>query len=149
MHRAIILAAVLCSGLLPGCSPTSPAGSDDGQPEQQGEATSASEQAMREITRLYDEAMKYAPDDPVEWAKQDLQRIGDWEYRLVTLDKAESADIEAALNELGAELWEVFWVSESLTRITFYLKKSARSYLKLVPVSGLSEAISGSKDASE
>ena len=98
--------------------------------------------ALEQIVELYEEALELAPDDPVKWAKDDIQRIGDWEYRVVVHPKAEPAELEAVLNEFGAERWEVFWVSETLTRITFYLKKPARSYLRMVPVSGISDALS-------
>ena len=119
-----------------------------------GEAPAAEETAdeagyLEELKRFYDQAMEEAPDNPVDWAKEDIGKIGDWEYKIVELDKGDNAEIEAQLNALGAERWEVYWVSESLTTITFYLKKSSRSYLRLVPLSGISKVFTGSDGGAE
>ena len=145
MQKIVGITAIAIAALFAGCS--SPAG-DANSPPENGAATEQST-ALEDIVDLYEEAMKLAPDDPVEWAKDDIQKIGDWEYRVVVHAKAEPAELEAVLNEYGAERWEVFWVSESLSKITFYLKKPARSYLRMVPVSSISEALGTPASAAE
>ena len=112
------------------------------------EATEGEAGYLDELKRFYEKAVEEAPDDPVEWAKDDISRIGDWEYKIVDFPKGDTADIEARLNELGADRWEVYWVSESPTAMTFYLKKSSRSYLRMVPFSSIGRAIT-SPDSSE
>jgi hypothetical protein len=40
---------------------------------------SQAERALEEVKRLYEQAKDKAPENPVEWAKEDIERYGDWE----------------------------------------------------------------------
>ena len=95
---------------------------------------SKTDKALKELKRLYEEAKEKAPDDPVEWAKEDLRRGGDWEYRVVALSAAEAETVEVKLNEYGQDRWEVFWVREEDETVTVYMKRPAKSYLRSVPL---------------
>ena len=105
---------------------------------------SLTDKTLEELKQLYEKAKEQAPDDPVDWAKEDLQRGGDWEYRVVALSAAEAETVEVKLNEYGQDRWEVFWVREEDETVTVYMKRPAKSYLRSVPLSGLGKAISGS-----
>ncbi len=109
--------------------------------ERADDAPSQVDRARQELERLYEEAMKRAPEDPVEWAREDLQRAGDWEYRVVVIPSAEDTALELELNQLGEERWEAFWVRDTQRGLTVLLKRPARSYLRLVPFSDISRAI--------
>ena len=79
----------------------------------------------------------------MEWAKEDIQRWGDWEYRVVVLPEGEARALEAQLNEYGEERWEVFWVDREGGNLKIFLKRPSKSYLRSIPLSELGKAISG------
>lgn len=88
---------------------------------------------------MYEEALARAPegvDEVVGWAREDIGRIGDWEYRIVSLEAGEPAAQEEALNALGEERWEAFWVAPQADgALRVYLKRPAISYLRSLPLS--------------
>ncbi len=127
-HSYILL---LCFSLL-GCS------QETGEPPQ-------TDKVMEELRSLYDKALEKAPDDPVEWAKEDIARYGDWEYRVVVIDDMGVGELEYGLNELGAERWEVFWMERTGGNLIVFLKRPTKSYLRSVPLSGLGKALSGAE----
>ena len=75
--------------------------------------------------------------DTKEWVAEDIRKIGIWEYRTLVVPLDEGTDMEAELNKLGAKRWECFWVDKRATSITFYLKKSGRSYMRALPLRDL------------
>jgi len=111
--------------------------------ERDPRAPSQVERALTEVKRLYEKGRDGAPDDPVEWAKEDFQRWGDWEYRIVVMADGDLASVETQLNELGKERWEVFWIERTDSGLRVFMKRSAISYLRSVPVPGLGKALSG------
>ena len=109
---------------------------------------SQAERALEEVKRLYEQAKDKAPEDPVKWAKEDIERYGDWEYRIIKLADGEPSKLEEQLNKVGKERWEVFWVERSETDYRLFLKRPAISYLRSIPLSKLGRALSGG-DSSE
>lgn len=90
---------------------------------------------------LYEKAKRSGdnvPDDIAEWMKEDLQRVDDWEYKIVRTSPANDASdneaLEALLNELGQERWDCFWVERKNGEIELFLKRPSRSYLKGLPM---------------
>ena len=69
------------------------------------DAPSAAEKALDELQAKYDELNQKEFNDPVKWAVEDLENIGDWEYKVETLPLDSTEEFEAALNELGNERW--------------------------------------------
>ena len=132
MNKSIILGFltfVLSSTL--GCSEKEPG---------TGDKRSPAAQAWKEIEKLYEKAKEEAgdttPGDIVDWAKEDIQRIGDWEYRVVTVAAAGDDVLVERFNELGRDRWEIFWVERFQGgRLRLFLKRPARSYLKSIPLS--------------
>ncbi len=104
---------------------------------------SRTEQALEELQRFIGEVRERAPEDPVEWAKEDLARYGDWEYRVVTLAELEADALEEELNELGQERWEVFWVERTDQGLNLFLKRPTVSYLRAVPFSEIGRVVPG------
>lgn len=85
------------------------------------------------IEQLYGQVKedgKPVADGPVEWALADVQRIGDWEYRVVSLQLTTDMEMEARLNEIGRDRWEAFWVDRREKQIRIFFRRPARSYLK-------------------
>ena len=70
-----------------------------------------------------------------EWLSEDIQNMGAWHYKVVTLDLTQpTVQMEVTLNELGKERWECFHVLPSSEgQTTLFFKKSRRSYLKSIP----------------
>ena len=93
-----------------------------------------------EAQKMYEKARtasEKVSEDSYEWAKDDLEKIGDWEYRVVSLSTVESASLEAELNTLGADRWECFWVAGEGKDAKFLFKRPVRSYLKRIPLRSL------------
>lgn len=109
---------------------------------------SQAKRALEEVKRLYEQAKDKAPEDPVEWAKEDIERYGDWEYRIIKLADSEPSKLEEQLNKVGKERWEVFWIERSEADVRVFLKRPAISYLRSIPLSKLGRALSGG-DSSE
>ena len=96
------------------------------------------------IQELYEtarEAGDDVPSDAYAWAKSDIGRIGDWEYQVVRLDAESDEAILDHLDALGSERWEVFWLERQGAEFRVFLKRPARSYLRLLPVSELSRLV--------
>ncbi len=108
------------------------------------ETPSTADRALDELERRYDDLQQRFDDltgdeldAPVEWAADDLENIGDWEYRVVEVDRLSAEELEAALNELGNERWEVIWIDDTLSGRTIILKRPSISLLSKLPLSAL------------
>jgi len=113
------------------------------------DAPSAAEKALDELQSKYDELSQKELSDPVKWAAEDLENIGDWEYKVETLPLDSAEEFEAALNELGNDRWEVIWMEKNTVGYTVFLKKPAVSYLNKIPLSSLGRFViddSGSEE---
>ena len=142
MNKSVILGFLaLALSSTTGCSEKEPG--TEGKP-------SRATQAWKEIEKLYEKAKEAGdttPGDVVDWAKRDIQRIGDWEYRVVTVATAGDDVFEKRFNELGRDRWEIFWVERFQEgNLRLFLKRPARSYLKLIPLSDLSKLVPGGGD---
>lgn len=72
---------------------------------------------------------KQMAENTGNWFKTDFQKIGDWEYKQVTLNLTELARLEKTLNELGADRWNCFWVQQHGQSLHLLFKRPAVSYL--------------------
>jgi hypothetical protein len=107
---------------------------------QPGEPSTA-ERALAELHQQFEELKRRAGDDPVDWAKEDLENIGDWEYRVAELPETGTEELAAALNRLGDERWEAFWVDSSPNGLRIMLKRPAVSYIGRAPFSVIGHAV--------
>jgi hypothetical protein len=62
---------------------------------------------------------------------------------LLRLNGADDEAMQARLNELGADRWEVFWMEPAGSDFRVFLKRPARSYLRHVPFSQLGRIVPG------
>ncbi len=97
-----------------------------------------------EIQRLYEKAKEKGervPKDIYEWAREDLNGIGDWEYQILTLDDPAPQRLQEKLNEQGVERWECFWIERRGDNLVLYLKRPVRNYLRHIPFSDLMRVV--------
>ncbi len=94
----------------------------------------ASGRSWAEVREAYEKAKRKAremgesmPDKVPDWVKEDLENVGDWEYRVVDTPRDE---LEATLNELGRERWECFSVTVAGKKSQLVLKRRKRSRLR-------------------
>ena len=87
-----------------------------------------------EVRKAYEKARRKAlemgetlPEKMPDWVKEDLKNAGSWEYRVVETPRGE---LEATLNELGAERWECFAVESAGKKSRLVLKRRKRSRLR-------------------
>ena len=87
--------------------------------------------ALEEVQRLYQQAKaagEKVPSDLLEWAREDLARVGRWEYRVAVLE-GDAAEVETRLNEHGAERWECLSLSREKGKWVAVLKRPMGSRL--------------------
>ncbi len=108
------------------------------------ELPSTTDRALDELQRGYDALQRQFEeltsdqlDAPVEWAQEDIENIGDWEYKVVDLGRLSSEELEATLNELGNDRWQVIWIEDNLTGKTIIMKRPAVSIISKLPLSAL------------
>ena len=97
-----------------------------------------------EVERLYERAKETGervPKNVYDWIRQDIENLGDWEYRVVELESSDLKSVEDKLNELGQERWDCIWVQASGKTTRFFLKRPVRSYLTTLPLSQLLKLI--------
>ena len=117
--------------------------------ENESQESSAAQRAMDELQNKYDELIKDKVDVPVEWATDDLENIGDWEYQVVSLSYTSPEDLQSQLNELGNERWEVIWLEAAPGGFLAVLKKPSISYLSKIPLSQLGRIVIGGPEGQE
>lgn len=92
------------------------------------------------VRALYERAREAGddvPGDAYQWAREDVERIGDWEYRVLRLSDDADESIEEELDRLGEERWEVFWLERREEGYRAFLKRRSRSFLRMVPLGEL------------
>ena len=104
------------------------------------------DQSLAQLSAAYDELAGRLQDDSgdaIDWAQEDIENLGDWEYRIVSFDAMPAEAIEAELNALGNERWEVYWIEPSADGMRVYLKRPAVSYLSRVPLGAMLRMFGG------
>ena len=99
---------------------------------------------IEEVSKLYKKAKEsgeQVPDNISDWIKEDISRIGDWEYKVLHMEIEAGIQKESFLNIHGRQRWECFWVRENGEEMEFYFKRPARSYLKSIPLKNLIKLI--------
>lgn len=110
---------------------------------------SAADRALDELQRQYDELVKDKVDIPVDWAADDLENIGDWEYRVEDLSYSSPEDLASQLNDFGNERWEVIWLERTPDGFLAILKKPSISYLSKIPLSKIGTLVIGASSGEE
>ncbi len=132
----LLAAGLLTAALFAGCGETSP-------------EPSAAEQALNELQSKYDELTKDRFDDPIQWASDDLENIGDWEYKVVDLTAVPTDKLESELNAFGDDRWEVIWIDEARGGRVVILKRPAVSLRSRIPLSQLGRMVIGGSESEQ
>jgi hypothetical protein len=123
-----------------------PAGSPEPLPEPDADTESATARALEELAARYEELtglIDSGSGEAVDRVQEDIENLGDWEYRIVMLAQGSSESMEAELNALGDERWEVYWVEPLGGGIRVYLKRPSISYVSRIPLATLIRLIAG------
>ncbi len=122
---------LLLTVALAGCA------SDPDLPASPDDRMAALKQRVQKLYQQARESGQQVPKDALEWAQQDLNRMGDWEYKIVDLPREDPESRQTRLNELGSERWEAFWMEPAGNGIRVYLKRRSKSWLEKIPLSEL------------
>lgn len=124
----------------------------DKEPEPAADPSSADQGALDQVLELYEKAKdagEQVPVDAYEWARNDLENIGDWEYLVIDIPVFDATAVQQRLNELGTERWECIWIQANGNSTSFILKRPTRSYLKHLPLSQLFKLVPRGESAEE
>jgi hypothetical protein len=138
----LLALALTAGGILPGRA----AAQDAADLATDNVAPSMTARMLEELSAAYAQLAAMIGDNPAEavgWAQEDVENLGDWEYRIVEIDERDDTALEAELNALGNERWEVYWVADSNDGLRFFLKRPALSYLSRVPLAALMRMLGG------
>lgn len=102
---------------------------------------SATEKTLNELQKKYDDLTEGELDDPMQWASEDLKKIGDWEYKVLEVGNVAAVELEQTLNEAGSERWEVIWMEKTLEGHVIVMKRSSISYLSKIPLSQIGRLV--------
>ena len=136
MRFPLFFGVIFLSHVLSGC-------------QDESEDSSVAQRTIDELQNKYDELVKDKVDIPVEWAADDLENIGDWEYRVISLSYSSPNDLESQLNEFGNERWEVIWLENTSDGFLAVLKKPSISYLSKIPLSQIGGIVIGGSNGGE
>jgi hypothetical protein len=112
-------------------------------PDSAPDEVSATARALERLSSAYADLADHDPGEAVQWAQDDFENLGDWEYRVVEFAGLESGSLESELNALGGDRWEVFWVENRGPGVRVYLKRPAISVLSKIPLSTLLRLLPG------
>jgi len=144
----VLCGAIVCAACGVPSTPDRPAavGESAAEPAAEPAEVSAAARALEELSGAYDDLAALVdrnPGEAVQWAQGDLENLGDFEYRILEFAGLTAAELEAELNSLGDERWEVFWMEATPTGVRVYLKRSAISYLSRLPLSAIVRLFGG------
>ena len=111
-----------------------------GSPASAQEPESEDTSLWSQVVALYEqakEAGETAADDVYEWAREDLEAIGDWEYKVQYFANPNHIALEKQLNELGTERWEVVWIDRQGPNLIVTLKRPSHTWLNKLPLGQL------------
>ena len=106
----------------------------------QADAAPAEPSAWDQVLEYYEKAKaagEQVPQDVYEWARQDLSRIGDWEYLVTSISLSNTVGMQHELNLLGANRWECILIERDGDKSIFVFKRPAKSYLQNLSLSQL------------
>jgi len=111
------------------------------------EEPSAVRKTLDDLQQKYDELVAEKVGDPVQWAADDFENLGDWEYRVEILSFSAPEDLADQLNEFGNDKWELVWLDRAPGGFLAVLKKPSISYIGKIPLSALGKIVIGGEDS--
>ena len=171
MKRILVASAVVCplclvlGWAIPGCNSSKEDAGDDGEKaafNQQADGSSIGDwasdtwndalsngsQTVEGTGKWLSDLYKSAKDQGItkassmkEWINEDWHAQGDWQYKIIKLQRGDVQSIEKTLNQAGSIRWECYHVDTSGDSWTFFMKRSRRSYLSRVPLRDLANIL--------
>ena len=105
-----------------------------------------------QVVALYEQAKaagETAAEDVYAWAREDLEAIGDWEYKVKYFPNINHIALEEKLNELGTERWEVVWIDRQGPNLIVTMKRPSRTWLNKLPLGQLLKAVAPGSDGGD
>lgn len=123
----------------------------NGEPAPTGDAAepSMTQQALSDLQAKYDELAGDRLEDPVQWAADDLENIGDWEYKVIELGSLPIDEWEAEFNSHGDERWQMVWIDTTASGRVAVFKRPSVSLLSKIPLSQLGRMMIGDSSTEE
>ncbi|MCB0339573.1 MAG: hypothetical protein KDD53_08215 [Bdellovibrionales bacterium] len=116
-----LLAASLC--FLAGCKDS-----------HQERVTQELESSLQSVQKLIEEQIKPAGEQAQTLAKDEVEKLFTWEYRVAEFEATDSAEqLEIELAKLGSKRWECFSITPSGLKIRIFCKRKPKSYLRYIP----------------
>ena len=92
---------------------------------------------IQDIFQLAKEQGTTTANNVLDFVKEDVARLGTWQYTSRTVTHENPQEVVSILNRLGKEKWECFWVDKQATQTTLYFKKPPKSYTNSIPFKDL------------
>ena len=123
----------------------------NGEPASTDEASepSMTQKALNDLQAKYDELAGDRLEDPVQWAADDLENIGDWEYKVVELGSLPIDKWEEEFNSHGDERWQMVWIDTTASGRVAVFKRPSVSLLSKIPLSQLGRMMIGDSSTEE
>lgn len=100
-------------------------------------ATVNAGKAIRDMFQMAKEQGTTTATNVADFVKEDISRLGSWQYTSRTLTNEDPNEVITMLNRMGREKWECFWVDKKPMETTLYFKKTPRSYVSSIPFKDL------------
>jgi hypothetical protein len=101
--------------------------------EEENEETSYWETIKNKFEELKSDNLEKS-EKAKNWIEEDIQKIGDWEYKVIKMGSSSIEKIEEDLNELGTDRWECFWVEKKKKEMFFILALQGLAWAHLYVV---------------
>ena len=104
----------------------------------------AGESYWEQVKRAYESVASEGgelTEEAKEWFESDLSNIGDWEYSVDAIETEDLAELEASMNEKGAQRWECFWIDEHEGKLVLVYKRRKFSFLQKLSQEEVTETI--------
>jgi hypothetical protein len=108
--------------------------SDESAEQDSGEGSLDSKiEAIKEYYEDSKETTAEMSKEAYEWLKDDISRIGGWDYHVLSVSDQSDEEIQNTLATMGAERWNLVSAVAHDGRIVFILKRPQKSYVNVLP----------------
>jgi hypothetical protein len=103
------------------------------------------EKTKNYYNELTEKGIDKTGEDAKTWVKEDLEKIGDWEYKIVIVKENNLEKLQNRLNEFGSARWECYWQETGKEGRLFFFKRKKISYLQRIPIGNLLRSYQGNQ----
>jgi hypothetical protein len=91
---------------------------------------------LEAIKEYYEESKETTAEiskEAYDWLKQDISKIGGWDYHIFSVTDMGDEEIQNTLATMGQERWNLVSAVANDGRIVFILKRQQKSYVNVLP----------------